>query len=199
MIAAVYLGKMLCEFQRVNSGVTIDLMLMDRSVNPIEEGFDISIGALSASYGGVLDVPLCPYPRLVCAAPDYLERRGTPRHPRDLVDHDCLTYSAAGTAWTFSGASGTVSVNVHSKFNSNDNLMLLSAARAGNGIAVLSTFVAGPALETGELVTILDDFNTEELWLKAMVPESRAEIPRVREALKWIQAEFSPVPPWDRP
>lgn len=197
-IAAMYLGRIFCEFQSANSGVTIDLVLMDRSVNPIEEGFDIAIGALSASYGGVIDIPLCPYPRMVCASPDYIARRGRPEHPRDLIDHDCLTFGPTGTSWTLNGASGTVSVNIHSKFNTNDNQMLLMAASAGNGIAVLSTVVSGAALRSGELVQVLDDYRPEEFWLKAMVPENRAEVPRVQELLKWLQAEFAPVPPWDR-
>lgn len=79
----------------------LDLVMLDRSVNPIEEGFDLAIGALPTSYPGVIDEPLCPYPRVVCASPAYLERRDIPQHPRDLVRHDCLTFATTGLNWTF--------------------------------------------------------------------------------------------------
>ena len=80
---------MLTRFQMAHPKISIELVMLDRSVNPTEEGFDLAIGALPTSYPGVIDEPLCPYPRVICASPAYLERCGAPDHPRDLVQHDC--------------------------------------------------------------------------------------------------------------
>jgi DNA-binding transcriptional LysR family regulator len=94
-IAILSLGEVLTRFQLAHPKVRVDLVMLDRSVNPGEEGFDIAIGALPTSYPGVIDEPLCAYPRVLCAAPAYLARHGEPSHPRDLVQHDCLTFARA--------------------------------------------------------------------------------------------------------
>ena len=93
-ITIAYLGTIISDFQVAYPHVTVDVVLVDRSVNPIEEGFDVALGSLPAFYPNVIDEPLCPYPRVACAAPRYLQERGTPLHPRDLLEHDCLTFHA---------------------------------------------------------------------------------------------------------
>ncbi len=90
-LALLNFGEILNDFQVAHPGIAIDLVLIDRSVNPVEEDFDIAIGAMPASYANVIDEPLSPYPRVLCAAPSYLEARGEPKHPIDLIGHDCLT------------------------------------------------------------------------------------------------------------
>jgi DNA-binding transcriptional LysR family regulator len=79
----------------------MEVALVDRSVNPLEEGFDVALGGMSASYCGVLDEPLCQLGQVVFASPEYLERRGTPKHPRDLADHECLVFHPTGATWMF--------------------------------------------------------------------------------------------------
>ena len=76
--------------------VTIELLLIDRAVNPLEESFDVALGALPMSFASVIDVPLCPYDRLLVAAPGYLARSPEPQHPNDLVQHDCLVFLPVG-------------------------------------------------------------------------------------------------------
>ena len=95
--------------------ISIELVMLDRSVNPIEEGFDIAIGALPTSYPGVIDEPLCPYPRVVCAPRRLFARCGSPQHPRDLVQHDCLTFATTGLNWAFESRRGLI--NVESRQN----------------------------------------------------------------------------------
>jgi DNA-binding transcriptional LysR family regulator len=91
-LAILNFGAILSDFQVAHPGITVELALIDRSVNPVEEDFDIAIGAMPASYANVIDEPLSPYPRVLCASPSYLEARGEPKHPIDLIGHDCLTF-----------------------------------------------------------------------------------------------------------
>jgi DNA-binding transcriptional LysR family regulator len=73
-----YLAETLAEFQQQFPLVSLDVALIDRAVNPSAEGFDIAVGALPVSFPGVVDEPICPLQRFVCAAPAYLDERGRP-------------------------------------------------------------------------------------------------------------------------
>jgi DNA-binding transcriptional LysR family regulator len=113
-------------------------VLVDRSVNPLEEGFDCAIGALPVSYPNVIDIPLCPYELVVCCSPGYLCGKAEPRSPTELVDHECLTTTLFRTSWMFESACGAQSVEVHSRLHSSDGRIIREAARHGLGIAVLA-------------------------------------------------------------
>jgi DNA-binding transcriptional LysR family regulator len=190
-IAIFSLGEMLTRFQIAHPRISIELVMLDRSVNPIEEGFDLAIGALPTSYPGVIDEPLCPYPRVICASPAYLERRDAPQHPRDLVQHDCLTFATTGLNWAFQSRRGLINVDVKAKLRANDSQLLLRAAVAGIGIARIASHVARPSIERGELVTLLPDYPVPEFWVKALIPKNRFEKPAVRQLVSILKEGFS--------
>src|SRR5215471_18236084 len=96
-VTSMYLGALFSEFQAGNPRVSIDIHLFDRSVNPLEEGIDLVIGAQQTSYPNVVDIPLCLYPLVCCCAPEYLRGRPLPQHPQDLVEHECLTSVLMGS------------------------------------------------------------------------------------------------------
>jgi DNA-binding transcriptional LysR family regulator len=190
-IAILSLGEMLTRFQAAHPRISVELAMLDRSVNPIEEGFDLAIGALPTSYPGVIDEPLCPYPRVVCAAPAYLERYGIPGHPRDLVNHACLTFATTGLSWAFESRRGLINVEVKAKLSANDSQLLLRAAVAGMGIARIARHVAEQNLARGELVAVLPDFPVPEFWVKALIPKNRMERPAVRALLAILKDGFA--------
>jgi LysR substrate binding domain len=76
--------------------------------------------------------------------------------------------------------------------------MLFAAACAGNGVAVLSTYVAKDALRSGELLPLFPEFPLQQIWLKALVPKRRVGIQRIDALLTWLREHLSPVPPWER-
>jgi DNA-binding transcriptional LysR family regulator len=190
-IAILDLGEMLTRFQIAHPKISIDLVMLDRSVNPIEEGFDLAIGALPTSYPGVIDEPLCPYPRVICASPAYLERREAPQHPRDLVQHDCLTFATTGLNWTFESRRGLINVDVKAKLSANDSQLLLRAAIAGMGIARIASHIALPSIARGELVTLLPDYPVPEFWVKALIPKNRIDKPAVRQLVGMLKQDFA--------
>jgi len=189
-LGVVFLAKTLSAFQRTYPGVSLNVVTIDRSVNPAEEEFDIAIGALPVVYAGVVDEPLCVYPRLACAAPAYLAAHGAPQHPHDLSDHECLIFTPSGTAWTFQSSGGMLVVEGKSNFSANNSHILLAAAREGRGIAVLARTIAQPALLAGELVPLLEAYPIPDLWLRALVPKSRINVPHVRALLDWFKKEL---------
>ncbi len=195
-LSILHLGGMLASFQRLHPRIVLDIVLTDRPVNPAEEGFDLALTVFGSSFTGVTDVPLCVVRRLLCATPGYLRARGTPIHPRDLAAHDTLSFGPTGHAWVFTGAQGQVLVEVSPRLSANDGQLLLAGARAGNGIALLSEYVALPVLKTGELVSVLDDFSVPDTWLKALVPNGRMQVERIQALLAFLQDSFLPEPPW---
>jgi DNA-binding transcriptional LysR family regulator len=176
-------------FMREHEHITLELALVNRSVNPSEEGFDLAIsGHTASSYEGVLDVPLYPFEQVLCASPEYLQRRGTPRHPHDLEDHDGLFFKPLGTAWHFDSEQGQVSVNARARLIADDNLTLRAAAVSGNGLAVLPRYVSGPAVASGALVELLDAYPVPRSWFRAHVTQHRARVARVAKLLEWLKA-----------
>lgn len=189
-LGVLNLSRLLNQFLVEQPMISMDIVLADRSVNPLEEGFDLAIGARPESYGQVQDHPLCPISRRLCAAPAYLQRRGTPQAPAELMDHDCLVFATSGTRWEFQGPQGLVGVDVRPKLKSNDGSALCQATLDGLGVSVLADYLVAPALARGELVELMPDHHLPDLWLKALVPANRIELPRIRSLLHWLTVQL---------
>ena len=190
------LSDALSSFLLEHTHITMELALVDRSVNPAEEGFDLAIsGHAASSYEGVIDVPLHPFEQVLCASPDYLQRRGTPLHPHDLEDHDGLFFKPLGTAWRFESEQGQLSIEVQPRLIANDNVTLRAAALAGNGIAMLPRYVAGDAIRGGQLVALLPDFPLPRAWFRAHVTQHRAKLARIAALLEWLKSALQQALP----
>lgn len=186
-----HLGRILNKFQNIYPDIQIDLELLDRNVNPIEEGFDIAISGFPPTFDGVIDIPLCKFGRIVCASPEYLARKGYPKHPRELVRHDTLCYKATGTIWTFESERGPISVSLQPKLIANEGQVLCTAAVEGHGIIMISSYILAQDLQVGRLEPLLLEYPIPDMWFKATVPEKVYDSPIVRILLEWLQKEFS--------
>lgn len=174
-------------FQAKFRKIRLEVVLLDRIVDPIVEGFDVSIGAYwPQAFAGVIERPLCPLPRLLCASPDYLARRGAPKTPRELLDHDCLSFIPTGNEWSFLGPHGPVTIAVRPRLTSNDGQMLAGAAANGAGIAIVSRYMADDLIQAGRLVPLLTEFAIADLWIKAVSPRRRATTPAVIALVDWL-------------
>ncbi len=189
-LGVLALGDLLNRFLLAQPLVSLEVVLADRSVNPVEEGFDLALGARPESYGGVQDHPLAPVKRRLVASPAYLARAGVPATAADLASHDCLVLSTTGTRWELQGPQGLVGVDVRARLRTNDGLALRQAALEGLGIALLADYLVAPSVREGRLVEVLPGMHLPDLWLKAMVPANRADVPRVRALLQWLSVEL---------
>jgi DNA-binding transcriptional LysR family regulator len=196
-ITSLYFGSMLSDFQQQNPKVTLEVVLMDRSVNPLEENYDLVVGARAASYPNVVDVPLCTYPQVLCCSPGYLDSRSEPQHPGDLVEHECLTTVLFGTTWTFESPRGGISIEVRSRFHANDGRVVLQGVRRGLGVAILPRFLADEDIKIGRLRLLLEGFPLPTYWLKALVPRIKMDKPAVRELVAFLKSRTQPLAPWE--
>ncbi|MEL7503319.1 MAG: LysR family transcriptional regulator [Cyanobacteria bacterium J06554_6] len=155
----------------------IQLTLEDRFIDPITEGYDAVIRIANATpAASLLTRTLAPAPRVVCAAPGYLTQRGTPTHPTELKQHDCLHYGylATGNSWKLQQPSGEeISVGVNSRLCSNNGDVLKEAAVRGLGITLLPVFMIQPELSSGALQPILKDFPPTVLSISVLYPVNR--------------------------
>jgi DNA-binding transcriptional LysR family regulator len=192
---------LLPELARRHPHLTIDLGLNDRQVDLIEEGWDlvVRIGALRQQT--LVARRLAPCRMVVCAAPRYLARHGTPEGIVDLRGHNCLSYTLArassGGRWAF-GVDGAAKVAVSGTFKANNGDALTVAAVAGLGIVYAPTFLVSDALRSGALVTIeLDHAPVDLEGVFAAYPFDRRPAAKVRACIELLAERFAPVPPWE--
>ncbi|MCG2578011.1 LysR family transcriptional regulator [Dechloromonas sp. XY25] len=176
------LAPLLLDFSQRYPEVMLDMDYTDRRINLIEEGIDLAIRITRRLDAGDVARRIGSGRMLVLAAPDYLSRHGTPRHPAELAHHVCLGYTNAGSAlaWQFLVDGQLENFHVRSRLNANNGEVLTEAAAQGLGITCQPDFIADDFLATGRVVEILADFPTPELGIYAMLPSNRHVPHRVR-------------------
>ncbi len=159
---ACRLAPILTAFLELNAAVEVELTLTDRFVDVTDEGFDavLRLGPIGETSLTVRE--LTDHSQVACASPAYLARRGTPRTPADLADHDCLGYlnwsGRPYTEWRFGRNGRFYPVEVRSRFQVNDGRVLVMAAVAGGGVILQPEAVVADALGRGDLRPVLTDY-----------------------------------------
>ena len=186
--AMAHLGCLLPLFLQRYSGVTVEVDLSDRPVDLLREGYDLAlrIGVLEDST--LIARRIASIERVYCASPAYLAERGTPLKPQDLHEHDCLPYGhGRQVQWRFEGQGKPLTINVSGRMRVNNGELLRDAAIAGLGITYLPTFIVGSALESGQLVRVLDDYRCAPLALSAVYPQHRQRSLPVQALIEFLR------------
>jgi len=197
----LHLGSAIQPFLDRNPGVTLELTLDDRQVDLVEEGFDVAIRIGRLQESSLVARKITPCRQVLCAAPSYLAKRGTPMQPEDLLEHNCIVYSFLANAreWRLIDAAGELHVvPINGSIHSNNGLVNRAAAVAGAGIVQLPTFYIGDQLRSGELKPILCQFRPPDIAVYAVYPERRNLTPKVRAFVDFLAATFGPEPPWEK-
>jgi DNA-binding transcriptional LysR family regulator len=185
-------------FVERHPAVKFELIVSDRIVDLVEEGFDLAIRVGSVGSDRLVARRLGSMRLVLCAAPAYLERHGAPATPGELSRHNALTYaySASLRVWRFTDAAGTVhDVRVTGNLHANSGDALRAAAIAGLGILYEPDFLLGSALRAGQLVRVLPDYTGAggEIW--AVYPSRRHLSLKVRLFVDHIAAVFAGAAP----
>jgi DNA-binding transcriptional LysR family regulator len=178
--------------------LALDLTLSDRVVDLVEDGFDLAvrIGQLPAS--SLITRRLASTRMVLCASPAYLARRGTPRQPVDLLQHDIISYSlfSMGEQWNFTGPDGEVGVKVVPRVRTNSGDTCRAAALQHQGIILQPTFMVGADLAAGTLQEIMPAYRSVDLGIHAVYPSRKFVSPRIRVAIDFLVDAFA-TPAWD--
>ena len=187
------LSQPLLDFSQHYPEVALDIDFADRRVNLIEEGRDLSVRITRRLDAGDVARKLGESHMRIIAAPSYLDRHGRPRHPAELVQHECLGYTAAAAnpPWQFEVDGQLESFHVRSRINANNGFVLAEAAAQGLGIACQPDFIADDFIASGRVEQILADFPVPALGIYAMLPSNRHIPHRVRVLVDYLAEKLA--------
>lgn len=188
-----HIGRSLVDFCIAHPNIELEIHLDDRFADMVEEGYDLAIRIARLEDSSLIAKRISPFSILVCASPAYLEKHGTPMVPEDLSNHSCLidTNGRWLSNWPFVGPEGqSVAVQVNGPMEANSPALIMEAAIADIGVAVLPDFIAEPAIADGKLVTVLDDWVPKGAGIYAVYPHRRYLPARVRVLVDFLAQWF---------
>lgn len=196
----LHLAPAIPDFLARHPEVDVDLVMNDRFVDLVDEGFDVAVRIGTLTNSSLIARRLAPIRRVVCASPDYFHRHGVPETPDDLKAHLCLpnTNISLLHEWRFRTAEGQPwPVEIRGRMSANNGDALRIAALKGLGLTFLPTFIVGVDLQAGTLNTVLDPFIPQDMTLNAVYPHARHLSPKVRAFVDFLAQRFGPRPYWD--
>lgn len=193
------LAAAVTDYVRLNPGVTIDLQMLDRTVNLVDERIDLAIRTSRELDPSLIARQLTVCRSVLCASPAYLREHPAPQQVDDLSQHNCLTHSYFGKSlWHFTCEGEELSVPVQGNISANEASTLLSATLSGAGVSLLPSYQAGVHVQRGDLVRLLPDAEPRVMNIYA-VYASRKHMPAaLRSMLDFLAQRFTPQPAWDK-
>lgn len=188
----------LLAFQQQHPQLELDVDFSDSFVDLVADGFDLAIriGQLADSTLKARRLSHCRI--LVCASPTYLKQYGTPKHPNELANgHIALHYQSRHQHWFFQDGGKRLEVSVQSGMLANNGQFLCAAAIAGHGLIRSPDFICYQAINNGDLVKVLEDFQTDDTFgIYAVTPGSRYLPKRCETLINYLQESFANHSPW---
>ncbi len=197
----LHLGPAIADFVARHPKIHIELVLNDRFIDPVAEGFDMTVRiAEPGELSSLIDHQIIEARRVICAAPAFLDRHGIPERPQDLAALPCLHYGhlATGKVWRLLGPDGTARIRVNGMLCSNNGEVLRDAAVKGLGLALLPTFIVGAELQTGRLITVLPEYRPPAIFLTLLYPPNRHLSRRLRLLVEFFYQRFGDRPRWEQ-
>jgi DNA-binding transcriptional LysR family regulator len=173
-------------------GVSVELTLINRQVDLVEEGYDLVFRVGELRDSGLIARRLAPQRFVLCAAPSYLRTAPPLRTPSDLAHHECLLFLRGRyrDTWTFDGPDGRMTVPVSGRLSADHGGSLLQAALAGLGILLQPNVLVAGAIEQGRLVSLLEAYSAPDLALHVLYAPDRRVTPKLRSFLDFTLQAF---------
>jgi DNA-binding transcriptional LysR family regulator len=193
------LTPVIAEFLARHPLVQLDLLPTDRVVELVEEGIDVAIRVGRLADTSFMARKIGEDKRLICAAPAYLARYGTPQQPHDLAQHTCITARDRPhlNRWSFRLDGELSEIEVSGRVSVSDGEAQMQLALQGLGIVRLTRLTVAQAIRDGRLVSLLDDFSADQpVPIHAVYPHRRHLAPKVSAFVNFLVEKFTP-PPWE--
>lgn len=194
-----HVAPLVPKFLALHPDVSLSLNLSDRVVDIVNEGFDSAVRVGDLPDSSLVSVRLADNRRLCVAAPSYLKRAGTPKHPQELSRHECLLLSSDASqtrGWAF-----TVDGEVHhlrpgGRLDCSDGQVLHAWCLQGLGLAWRSTWEVEQQIAAGQLTEVLADFAAPPNGIYAVVPQRKHLPLRVRLWIDFLKHSFGDPAYW---
>ena len=189
------------DFLRANPDVRCSFNLTDRVVDLVREGYDVGIRIGGAIDPNFVAIRLASNKRVVCGTPAYFAKHGVPRTLDDLEKHNCLAFNLQGgqqRGWYFQQNGKAVTVKVSGNLDCNDGELLHRWMGEGLGLGWRSTWEIQPELESGALMTVLDDYALPDYDILAVYPQQRPVPAKIRFFIEHLKTVFAQPGYWSR-
>jgi DNA-binding transcriptional LysR family regulator len=198
--AETQLTAAIADFQRAHPRVRVELLVVDRTVDLVEERIDLAVRISNALDPQLVSRPLATCRSVLCASAAYLAEQGRPRSADELKTHRCVTHAfGSGATYRFLRAGEAIEVPVAGPLSTNETAVLYRAVLAGAGIGMLPTYYVADALRRGALERLLPDHEPETLGIHALYLSRRHQPLALRLLIDFLAARFGgEVAPWDR-
>lgn len=187
------IGQSLIDFALAYPDIVLDIHLDDRFVDLVEEGFDMAVRITRLENSSLIARKLAPFAIKVCGSPELIEKHGRPAAPQDLTRLPCVidTNGRWMSNWPFVAADGSpMSVPVTGRLEVNSPQTTCNAAIAGLGYATLPDFIAKPALDSGQLISVLEGHLPTGGGIFAVYPHRRYLPAKVRVLVDFLAQWF---------
>lgn len=184
--------------------IEIDLHISDDVLDLGRRRVDVAIRMGSLPDSNLIATSLAPLRRLTCASPEYLEQKGRPASPADLLQHNCLTMSSTPSPpgwWCFAGVHHDMPLPVHGSFRSDDTDALLQAALSGIGIVHLASWLVSDVIATGRLISLFPEARTTakvKPAIHAVRMPGRSHGAKAKLFIAHLRKCFGDPPYWER-
>jgi len=179
--------------------VNVSLNLSDRVVDIVNESYDCAVRVGDLPDSSLISVRMADNRRLCVATPAYLKRAGTPRHPNELMRHQCLTLSSDASqtrGWAFVVEGAVTHLRPSGRLDCSDGQVLHDWCAAGLGLAWRSTWEVEQEVASGQLVSVLDDFAAPPNGIYAVFPHAKHLPLRVRLWIDFLKHTYGDAAYW---
>lgn len=197
-----HVAPLVPRFLEQHPDVQLSLNLSDRVVDIVNEGFDCAVRVGDLPDSSLISVRLADNRRLCVAAPAYLRRSGTPQHPAELAQHECLTLSSDASqtrGWAFTVDEQLIHLRPRGRLDCSDGQVLHDWCLAGLGIAWRSTWEVEQEVASGQLVTLLDAYAAPPNGIYAVFPHAKHLPLRVRLWIDFLKHHYGDARYWQQP
>ena len=177
----MYIMPILTDYLDAYPDVDAEVVMVDRIVNIVDEGYDLAVRIGHLQQSGLIAVKVGEVRRMVCASPNYLKKHGRPANPSELTKHQIIVNAPASRnmEWRFEGASPQ-SVSFNPRLSISSVAASISVARSGWGLCRVLSYQVGEDTQNGTLIPVLEEFEPDPLPIQLVHIEGRSAPAKLR-------------------
>lgn len=188
MFGAMHVAPAVTSFLQTYDQIDVDLLLLDRVVNLVEEGVDVAIRIGHLADSSMIAKTVGQVRRVVCASPDYLHQMGVPERPEELAQRECVRFAGLtpSSTWQFFEKGKSFAVHTQGSFSCNQVSAAIDACVASLGFGMFYCYQVEPLIKQGKLKIVLDNFEPEPVPISVVYSHAKLVSVRIRSFVDWM-------------